>query len=160
MATFDDLFGNKGGKKFIKFEEVGETLLFVQTGEPKRAPQKNNKTGKNVWLVKFASEAKYKPMDEGDFDEDDPTVENAFQPQGQLVIPVQVAGRKKKDGTPDGDFEPFEADWEVTKDQEPKLKDSMLETGLPASPGTRYAVKLLSRAEKPYKYAVKTLPAE
>jgi len=156
MATLDDLFGNKSSdRRFMKFENDGEELLLVQTGEPKRPPQRNRKTGKNVWLVQMASDDKYKPMDEGTFNEDE--VENCFQPKGEIHIPVKVAGKKFKDGSKDEDFEPFETVWELTKDQEPKLKEAMMDTGTPAQPGTKYILKRLDSTVKPYVYAVKIL---
>lgn len=158
MATFDDLFGGKSsGQRFMKFEKEGESLLLEQTGEPKRVPQLGP-NDKPTWLVKLVGAPKYKPMEEGDFDPDDESeVENAFQPEKEIVIPVRVVGKKNADGSKDEDFTPFDTDWEVTKGQKDKLKDAMLEASAPAEKGTKYVVKLLSRDKKPYTYAVRIL---
>lgn len=156
MATFDDLFGGStSGKRFIKFEEVGESFLLEQTADVKRPPQKNQKTGKTVWLVQVNKGDRYKPMDEGDFDADE--VENCFKPEAEIHIPVRVLAKKDKQGKAVDGFEQFDTDWELTRDQKDKLKEAMMDVGLPAEPGQKYAVKLLSKSEKPYKYSVKML---
>lgn len=157
MASFDDLFGggNGGsGRRFMKFENEGEAFLLVQTGEPKLVPQKNQ-NGEIVYLVQVNEGDKYKPMGKGTFDED--TVANAFMPEKEIVIPARAVGKKLKDGSKDPDFEEFDTDWELTKDQKEKFKEAMLDAGVPAEEGTKYVVKLLSRKDKPYKYSVKIL---
>jgi len=157
VATIDDLFpAPAGSKKYMKFNEEGEALLLVQTGEPKLVPQKNQQ-GQNVWLVKFADADKYQPKGEGTFDPDDENVENAFQPDREIVIPVEVVGKKLKNGSKDDGFESFKTDWEVTKDQREKLKEALMDASSPAEEGTKYVVKLLSKQNKPFKYSVKVL---
>lgn len=157
MATLDDLFGKKsGGQRWMKFENEGEAFLLVQTDEPKRVPQKNA-NDEVVWLVQVNEGDKYKPMGEGTFDAD--TVANAFKPDGNIVIPARVLAKKLKDGSTDPAHEEFDTDWELTKDQAEKFRDAMLDSGVPAEAGTKYAVKLLSRAKKPYTYSVKIVQA-
>lgn len=153
MATYDDLFNQSSGKRYMKFENDGESLLLVQTDEPKLVPQKNNE-GKTVYLVQVSEGDKYKPMTKDQFDEDE--VENFFTPK-VVSIPVTVAGKKLKDGTKDDSFEPFDTNWELNQDQEKKFKEALLDTGLPAEAGTKYAVKRLSSKSKPYTYSVKII---
>ena len=157
MATLDDLFGKKtGSQRWMKFNEEGEAFLLVQTGEPKRAPQVND-TGRLVFLVQVNVGDRYKPMAEGTFDPE--TVQNSFKPDGNIVIPARVLAKKLKDGSTDPAHEEFDTEWELTKDQAEKFRDAMLDSGVPAEAGTRYAVKLLSRAKKPYTYSVKIVQA-
>lgn len=157
MATLDDLFGNNngGGRRFMKFNEDGESFLLVQTGEPKRVPQKNPQTGKNTWLVQRNDGDKYQPMDEGTFDEDE--VENAFMPEKEIVIPVQVVAKKLKDGSKDPAHEVFETEWMLTRDQKDKFKDALMDSGANAEAGAKYVLKRLNSTKKPYTYSVKIL---
>lgn len=158
MATLDDLFGKKtGSQRWMKFENEGEAFLLVQTDEPKRVPQRGPNGG-ITWLVQKAEGDKYKPVEaDASFDESD--YNNAFKPDGNIVIPARVLAKKLKDGSPDPAHEEFDTDWELTKDQAEKFRDAMLDSGVPAEAGTRYAVKLLSRAKKPYTYSVKIVQA-
>ena len=155
MATLDDLFGNKndGSKRFMKFENDGEMFRLVQTDEPKLVPQKNPQTGKNTWLVQVNEGDKYQPKDEGTFNEDE--VHNAFMPNKNIVIPVRVVGKKLANGSKDENFEEFDSEWELTRDQTPKFKEAMLDTGVAAEAGTIYLLKRLSSKQKPYTYAIK-----
>jgi hypothetical protein len=156
VATFDDLFGsNSSGKRYIKFENDGEAFLLEQTGEPKKVDQRGPKGG-TVWLVQEREGDKYKPVEETrDFEESD--YNNAFKPKN-IAIPVTVVGKKLKDGTKDEAFEPFETTWELsTGDQEAKFKDAMLETGASAEAGTKYVLKRISSATKPYKFSIRIL---
>lgn len=155
MATLDDLFGKaEGNRRFMKFDVEGEAFLLEQTDEPKLVPQKGP-NGRRTWLVQDAEGDKYQPKEEGTFDPD--SVHNAFLPDKNIVIPAKVLAKKLKDGSTDGSHEPFDTEWELTKDQREKFREAMLDSGQSAEAGTRYAVKLLSRAKKPYTYSVKIL---
>jgi hypothetical protein len=158
VATLDDLFGKKtSGQRWMKFENEGEAFLLVQTDEPKRVPQRGPNGG-ITWLVQPAEGDKYKPVEaDANFNESD--YNNAFKPDGNIVIPARVLAKKLKDGSTDPAHEEFDTDWELTKDQVEKFRDAMLDSGASAEAGTRYAVKLLSRAKKPYTYSVKIVQA-
>jgi hypothetical protein len=153
LATYDDLFKQSSDKRFLRFENDGESFLLVQTGEPNLVPQRNQ-DGKIVFLVQTTVGDKYKPMTKGSFDEDE--VANFFTPK-VVSIPVTVAGKKLKNGDKDEDFEPFNINWELTQDQEQKFKEALLDTGLPSEAGTKYALKRLSSKSKPYTYSIKII---
>lgn len=155
MATLDDLFGKPAGEqRWMKFENEGEAFLLEQTAEPKLVPQKGP-NGRNTWLVQVNEGDKYQPKEEGTFDPD--SVHRSFMPDKNIVIPAKVLAKKLKDGAADPTHEPFDTDWELTKDQREKFREAMLDSGQSAEAGTKYAVKLLSRAKKPYSYSVKIL---
>lgn len=156
MATLDDLFGKaEGNRRFMKFDVEGEAFLLEQTDEPKLVPQKGP-NGRKIWLVQDAEGDKYRPVEEdSSFDESD--YNNAFMPDKNIVIPARVLAKKLKDGSTDNSHEPFDTEWELTKDQREKFREAMLDSGQSAEAGTKYAVKLLSRAKKPYTYSVKIL---
>lgn len=155
MATLDDLFGKPAGdQRWMKFENEGEAFLLEQTGEPKLVPQKGP-NGRNIWLVQVNDGDKYQPKEEGTFDPD--SVHRSFMPDKDIVIPAKVLAKKLKDGAADPTHEPFDTNWELTKDQREKFREAMLDSGQSAEAGTKYAVKLLSRAKKPYSYSVKIL---
>lgn len=154
MATYDDLFKRDSGKRYMKFENDGESFLLVQTGEPRLVPQRNRDTNEIIYIVQVEEEGKWKRMSKEDFDEDE--VFGIYQPKN-VLIPVTVVAKKLKDGTKDESFESFDTDWELNQDQEKKFKEALLDTGLPAERGTKYAVKRLSSSTKPYTYSVKIL---
>lgn len=155
MATLDDLFGKaEGNRRFMKFDVEGEAFLLEQTDEPKLVPQKGP-NGRNTYLVQESEGDKYQPKEEGTFDPD--SVHNSFMPDKNIVIPARVLAKKLKDGSTDNSHEPFDTEWELTKDQREKFREAMLDSGQSAEAGTRYALKLLSRAKKPYTYSVKIL---
>lgn len=164
MATYAELFGKKssGASAFVKAGEEGETLLMVQTDEPKQVPQQIEVNGKRVnkWLVQPAEGDKYKVVGEtADFDESD--YNNAFQPDGDLHIPVRVVAKKLKNGEVDKTFEPYDATWDLgAGDQMEKFQDAMMESDVPAEKGTKYARKLLTTKVKPYKYSIKMQSGE
>lgn len=156
MATLDDLFGKPAGsQRYMKFENEGEAFLLEQTAEPKLVPQKGP-NGRKIWLVQDAEGDKYRAVEEdSSFDESD--YNNAFMPEKNIVIPAKVLAKKLKDGAADPSHEPFDTEWELTKDQREKFREAMLDSGQSAEAGTKYAVKLLSRSKKPYSYSVKIL---
>lgn len=160
MASFDDLFGsNSGGQNYIKWNAVDEALYMVVTGEPDaKYPDYDFKTGKQKFLVKYATEPKYKPMVDGTFDPNAGDIENHF---GLTVIrvPVQVFRKVLPNGQDDESFVPFDSFWIPTQDQTDKLKDQMLETKIPLSKGTIVAVKYLMDG-KPRKYMVRLAEGE
>jgi hypothetical protein len=160
--NFDELYGKTGGnsdKRWIKFENEGDTFLLEQIDEPKLVTQKNQKTGKDKWLVQVNESDKYKVMDEGDFDPDE--VHNSFMPDKDIEIPVRVLGKKLPNGDKVEDFEPFDATWELRNgDMQDKHMEAMMETRAAAEKGARYTVTLLSKSVKPYKYSVRMKAAE
>lgn len=168
-GTYADLFGNKsqgGGSRtpFFKYEETGDEYLLVQTG-PHQMVDQTIEVGKKrltKWIVldKPKEEGgQYKAMGEGTFDPD--KVENAFQPDKEIRLPVKVLARKTKDGKADEKFEPYDALWDLAAgDLTQKLQDAMLESDVPAVEGTRYVTKRLSTTPKPYKYSIRMKAGE
>lgn len=160
MATYADLFGDPnapkatgGSQRWLKFEQVGETFLLQQTGEPKQVPQQVDKKVK--WIVQAYEGAAWKPMGEGTFDPE--KVAGSYQPdEKDIEIPVTVVGKKDSKGQKVEDFEPFDTVWELKNgDTLDKFKAELLDTGHPAAPGTLWAYKQLSKSTKPYQYSVK-----
>lgn len=159
MATYADLFGDpnapkapKGGR-WIKFENVGETFLLQQIGEPKDVPQQVD--GKTKWIVQAYEDAPWKPMGEGTFDPE--KVAGSFLPDDKdWEIRVRVVGKKDAKGVKVEDFEPFETTWELKNgDTLTKFQAELLDTGAEIGDGTLWAWKQLSKAKKPYQYSVK-----
>jgi hypothetical protein len=164
--SFDDIFGSGskasggGGGKYIKWENVGDTFALVVRGpiDPKY-PQKVFGTQKDKYLVQVAKGDKYKPMAEGDFNEDE--VENFFQAT-EVMIPVTVAAKAEGKAQVE-DFEPFDVEWVLNKgDQHDKFKDALLEFDDAIDVGTVIQVKLLVQGSsgKPGKYAIKLKAGE
>jgi len=160
MATYADLFGDPNApkvkssdQKWIKFEEVGESLLLLQTGEPKQVPQKVE--GKVKWIVQPYDGAKWQPMGEGTFDPE--KVAGSFLPDEKDVeIPVRVVGKKNSKGEKVEGFEPFDATWELKNgDTLDKFKEELLDTEATIGEGTMWAYKQLAKVKPRYKYSVK-----
>lgn len=160
MATYADLFGDPnapkakaGGQRWIKFEEVGETFLLQQIGDPTPVPQQVD--GKTKWIVQAYEKAPWKPMGEGTFDPD--KVAGCFLPdEKDWEIKVRVVGKKDSKGAKVEDFEPFETTWELkTGDTLTKFQAELLDTGAEIGDGTLWAWKQLSKAKKPYQYSTK-----
>jgi hypothetical protein len=167
LATFDDLFGKKSGK-FIKWNEEGETLIFQISGEVDAAhPQRDFKSGSRKFLVetdekKPDGKNKWKPMLETEFD---PAVleekELGFFALTQIMIPVKVVGKKGKNNESVAGWEAFDAKWELSQNQEERLKEAMMEDrSIQLVPGTIIGAKLIDMSSKPRKYAIKLKAAE
>ena len=155
MASFDDLFGAKGDRKFMKFEADKETYLLQQRGEPRFVPQKMD-DGKLKYMVQVNPGDKWAPMGEGTFDED--KVEASFKAGSEIEIDVTAVAKKDKDGNKIEDFEPFDTVWEVKMgDCKKKLEDAMVEADSPIEDGTVFSLQRLSSKKKPYSYAVKII---
>lgn len=155
MATYAEMYGKQSNsdKKYIKWEKVNEVLFFRVTGEPFKQPQINFKTKKAKFMVQ--TDAGWKPMDEGTFDESDV---DSF-PLMEWAIPVVVFQKKDADGNMVENFEEFTADWAPNQEQDKKLQDAMLDTEIPVQAGTIIAVKW-ALDEKPRKYVVKLAAGE
>jgi len=160
MTTYADLFGDpnapqkpKSDQRWIKFDEVGETFLLQQTGDPEQVPQKVD--GKVKHIVQAYEKAPWKPMGEGTFDPE--KVAGSFiPPEKDVEIPVRVVGKKNKDGSKVEDFEPFDTTWELKNgDSLEKFKAELLDTEASIGEGTLWAYKQLSKAKKPFQYSVK-----
>jgi hypothetical protein len=160
MATYADLFGDpnapqkpKGDRRWIKFDEVGETFLLQQTGDPEQVPQKVD--GKVKYIVQAYEKAPWKPMGEGTFDPE--KVAGSFiPPEKDVEIPVRVVGKKDSKGVKVEDFEPFETTWELKNgDTLDKFKEELLDTGAEIGEGTLWAYKQLAKVKPKYKYSVK-----
>lgn len=167
MATFDDLFGKKQGK-FIKWNEEGETLIFQVTGEPDaNHPQRDFRSGKRKFLIetdekKPDGKNKWKPALEDEFDPDAlKEKELGFFALTQLMIPVRVVAKKDKNDAPVQDWEPFDAEWELSDQQKERLKEAMMEDrSIPLAPGTIIGDKLIDNSSKPKKHAIKLKAGE
>lgn len=163
MASFDDIFNPRGGgkSKFLKFTEDKETYLVQQSGEPIESPQKNEK-GKLIYLVKLTTWPKYKPVAEGEFNENDENFENAFQPDPNYHFPVQIVGHKNAKGESLDDFDPaVEVNWDTSAgDTFNKLKDALMEAERGPEIGTLYAIKRIDSKKKPYTWSVKVIDQE
>jgi hypothetical protein len=159
VASFDDLFGKKSddsGVQRMRFDEAGEAFLLVQTGEPKHVSQKN-KDGEVIHIVKMESWPKGKPLPVSEYDPEDADLEWVVKPK-DIVIPVKVLAKKDRAGKKIEDFEPFDTDWKLGRDEREKFKDAMLDAGVEVTEGTKYARKLLTKPAKgPYTYSIKIL---
>lgn len=165
MATFDDLFGKKSGK-FIKWNAVGETLVFVVDGEPNAAaPQKDFKSGESKFMVETEEKKedgrnKWKPMTTSQFDPASlEEKELGFFPLTQIEIPVRVVARKndKGEALP---HEEFTAKWELSDAMKDKLFEVMAEDkSIQLVPGTIVGVKWILDG-RPRKYAIKLKAGE
>lgn len=167
MATFDDLFGKKSGGKYIKWNAVGEMLIFQVNGEvDAAAPQKDFRSGEKKYMVETEEKKpdgknKWKPMLESQFSpETQEEKDLGFFPLTQIEIPVTVVGRKLASGETDDTHEPFDGTWELTDQQKERLKEAMMEDrDIQLVPGTIIAVKWIDDG-KPRKYAIKLKAGE
>lgn len=165
MATYEDLFGKSGmangggGGRWLKWDADGETILVEVTGEPD--PRDQQVDGKTKWLVKLTESSKFKAMAEGEFNPEQ--VAQCFKPsEKDIVVPVRAVGKKDAGGKKVESFQPFDAEWELSKgDFLEKTKAEMLDTGHALKPGALIALKRLDSTVKPHKFSVKFVkPAE
>ncbi len=160
--SFDDLFGggSNGGGKYLKWEQVGDEVLLIQTGPAFHQVQTKFQTGEPKYLIRTEPGGKMNNVrylgvdgfDPADLDDDD-----YWQPK-DLVIPVRhVATRRNGETVNDAEFD---VKWEVNKgDQHAKLRDAFLELGEPVDVGTKYIVKYIQDG-KPRKYSIRIKNAE
>jgi hypothetical protein len=170
VTTFEDQFAALFGKsvdgksitdkKFIKYENPGETFYFVITGEMERTPQTMQVGGVDrvKVLVRVDPKEKMKPfpidaVPEGTDEKD------IWQPPGDVTFPVKVVKHTLVGGKPDEEFEEFDTKWELRAgNRMEKLQEAMLEAEIVLEPGVRVIEKLLDKNSKPYKYSIKVAP--
>lgn len=137
-------------KKYMKYENVGESFAFVITGDMESTPQVTAE-GKKKYMVKGAN-GKWSPMAEGSFDDN---LEH-FEPQPDKQFPVKVLQHKKPNGDLFEDFEPFDTVWELRAgNRMDKLEEALMEEPILLGAGVRVIEKQIDRGSKPYKYAIK-----
>lgn len=169
MTTFEDQFAALFGKsvdgksitdkKFIKYENPGETFYFVITGDMESVPQMTQ-DGKLKWMVKTGKgNSGWQPLAEGTFDPSDYDDSEVFQPKPDKQFPVKVVKHTLAGGKADEEFEEFETKWELRAgNRMEKLQEAMLEAEIVLEPGVRVIEKLLDKNSKPYKYSIKVAP--
>lgn len=148
MASFDDIFNSsKGTSKFPKWENEGDTVIGIVSGDVDVSHQQTDFTTKKpAFLVKTENPKNRSPWEAkgaGTFD-----TELEHFPLTEVRVPVEI---QAQDGDNYSSFFDF-------PDRSPKydaLKNAMLDTELPLVDGTAIAIKLLSKKTKPYTWAVK-----
>ena len=133
MATFDEMFGNKGADRGPKrapqpkWVNEGDVHTGVITGEPERVPDFDWGTKKDKYMVKTGGGKKGWEMKlDGQFD-----TELEYFALEQFAIPVKLTSGV------DATF------YYNTNDQE--LKDAMADEGLPIAPGVTISKKYIRK---------------
>lgn len=167
MTTFDELFGNAGSASgdYLKWTTEGESYVLKVTGKAaKTHHQIDFATKKPKYFVQsaeFGKNAKgenaWKVMKEGEFDSI--KVDKA-NPIMEIEIPVEVLKHKNVKNEDDPEFEPFEMNWVLNKNQEDKLKEAMLDSQLTLAVGTLVSLKWLSMDGKARNYKIALKAAE
>lgn len=142
-------------KKYMKYENVGESFAFVITGDMESTPQVTA-DGKKKYMVKTGGgKTGWEAKAEGSFDEE---LEH-FEPQPDKQFPVRVLQHKKPNGDLFEDFEPFDTVWELkVGNRMDKLEEALMEEPILLGDGVRVIEKQIDRGSKPYKYAIKIAP--
>lgn len=160
LSTIEEQFAALFGKtmdgrkvsdrKFMKYENQGESFQFVITGDMESTPQ-TMADGKKKFMVKSES-GKWSAQGEGSFDEN----LDHFEPQPDRQFPIHVVAKKKANGDAVEGFEPFDTVWELRAGNRlEKLEEAMLEEPILLGAGVKVIEKLLDKGSKPYKYSIK-----
>lgn len=162
MSTIEEQFAALFGKtmdgkkvsdrKFMKYENQGESFQFVITGDMESTPQLTQ-DGKRKFMVETGGGKRgWEVKGEGEFDEN----LNHFAPDPDRQFPVHVVAKKKANGEPVEDFEPFDTVWELRAGNRlEKLEEALLEEPILLGAGVKVIEKLLDKGSKPYKYSIK-----